>query len=68
MNTLTDLKAQLIHAEDTWAESEEDWMNTINRGRYSAIYNAYMKAAADWKVVIEIRAEIKELENTMQSA
>lgn len=68
MITIADLKAQLIHAEDTWAESEEDWMNTINRGRYSAIYNAYMKAAADWKVVIEIRAEIKELENTMQSA
>ena len=68
MITIEDLKAQLIHAEDTWAESEEDWMKTVNRGRYSAQYNAYMKAAADWKVVIEIRAEIKELENTMHCA
>jgi len=65
---ITELKAQLVHAQDTWAASEEDWMNTINRGRYSAQYNAYMKAAADWKIVVEIQAEIKELEKTMHCA
>ena len=68
MITIADLKAQLIHAEDTWAESEEDWMKTVSSGRYSAQYNAYQKAAADWKIVTDIRTEIKELENTMHCA
>ena len=68
MITIADLKAQLIHAEDTWAESEEDWMKTVSSARYSAQYNAYQKAAADWKVVTDIRTEIKELENTMHCA
>ena len=68
MITIADLKAQLIHAEDTWAESEEDWMKTVSSARYSAQYNAYQKSAADWKVVTDIRAEIKELENTMHCA
>jgi hypothetical protein len=65
---ITELKAQLIHAQDTWAESEEAWMITISRCRYSAQYTAYMKAAADWKVVVDIKAEIKELESTMHCA
>lgn len=68
MITIADLKAQLIHAEDTWAESEEDWMKTVSSGRYSAQYNAYQKAAADWKVVTDIRAEINKRIRDMHCA